>query len=66
VLLHAQLLHVMYPFLVIIYSFVTRQVSTGQDAHIFLLLHNSYQRPNCANPFVTRHENRARWGIYST
>ena len=65
VLLHAQLLHVMYPCLVVTYSFVTRQVSIGQDVPIFLLLHDSYQRPNCTNRFVTRHENRARLGIYS-
>jgi len=46
----------MYPYLVVIYSFVARQVSIGQDAHI---LHDNHQRPNCANPFVTRQKSRA-------
>jgi len=63
VLLHVQVLHVRYPK-VVIYPFVTRQVFMGQDGHIFLLLHDSYQRPNYADPFVTRPESRARLGIY--
>jgi len=55
-----------YACLLVIYSFVTRQVIIGQDAHIFILLHDSYQRPNCANTVLTRHESRARLGIYPT
>jgi len=31
----------------VMHLFLTRLVSTGQDGHIFLLLQNSYQRPNC-------------------
>jgi len=53
-----------YACLVVIYSFVTRQVSINQDAHIFILLHDSYQRPNCANLVGTCHESRARLGNY--
>jgi len=36
----------------------------GQDAHIFLLLHDRYQIPSCPNPFATRQDSRARLGIY--
>jgi len=54
-----------YACLVVIYSFVTRQVSIDEDAHIFFLLHDSYQRPNCANLVGMRHESRARLSIYS-
>jgi len=63
VLLHVQVLHMRYPK-VVIYPFVTRQVSMGQDGHLFLLLQDSYQRPNYANLFVTRPESRARLRIY--
>jgi len=42
--------------MVVISSFVTRQVSIDKDAHIFILLHDSYQRPNCANLVGMRHE----------
>jgi len=59
---HAQLVQAMYSCLVVIWSLVTRQVSTGQDMHIFFLLHDSNKRPNCANPFVTRYKNRAGLG----
>jgi len=63
VLLHVQLLHARYRK-VVIYLLATRQVSMDQDGHIFLLLHDSYKRPNYANPFVTRPEIRDRLGIY--
>jgi len=49
---------------VVIYPFVIQQVAMGQDGYTFLLLHDSYQRPNSINPFVTCQESRARLGIY--
>jgi len=44
---------------------LTRKQAIVQDAYIFFVLHDSYQRPNWANPFVTRRESRTRLGIYS-
>jgi len=44
----------------VIYPFDTRQVSMGQNGRIYLLLHDSHQKPNCANLFVTRQESRFR------
>ena len=36
----------------------------GQDGHKFFLLHDSYPRPNCTNPFVTHQENGIGMSIY--